>query len=252
MNWSLSAKARTVVLVTLALVTSGAANAGAATTSVDFGVTLTGPTKAKVGAEATYTIVVTNAGPDAESPKMRLAGGSGATDTSSGDPIKSISQTPTQGTCKNDGFGITCRLDDIAAGGSATVTVVAQVLGRDLPALDLQATVEPEKASAIDANAANNHVEFVTPIPKPIKIEGVPNRCTSKTFIVRVRTKVEGAKATKLVIDGRTLGSTAKNRLKVKVKAGELNPGTHDLSVIVQPTSGPPLTKEKVTFKTCA
>jgi hypothetical protein len=240
-----------IALAALGLAALVPQSATAATANADFGVTLTGATKAKLGEEVTYNIVVTNSGPDAESPKLRLAGGAGATDTSSGDPIKSVSEAPSQGTCKNDGFGVTCRLGDVAPGASATVAVVARILGRDLPAMDVQATVEPEKAGTADANAANNHVELVTPIPKPIKIQGVPNRCTSANFTVRVRTTVEGAKATKLIVDSKTLGSTAKNRLKVKVKAGDLPTGNHTLSVIVQPQAGPPLTKDSVKFKTC-
>ena len=174
------------IAMVLAALTAGSAGAG--TTSVDFGVTLTGPAKAKVGANETYTVTVTNAGPDTESPKMRLAGGAGATDTSTGEPVKTISQTPTQGACKNDGFGVTCRLGDIAPGATVTVTVgLVEPLERDVPRLDLQATIEPEKASAIDTNSANNHVELVTEVPTPIKIEGVPSRCTSKTIVLRVR-----------------------------------------------------------------
>jgi hypothetical protein len=236
----------------LAIAAVGAPSAGAGTTTLDFGVTLTGPAKAKVGEEVTYTAVVSNAGPGAESPKMRLAGGSGAVDTSTGEPLKIVSITPTQGTCKADGFGATCRLASIAPGASATVVVVAQALGRDLPALDVQATLEPEKASVVDSDAANNHVELVTPMPTPIKITGVPKNCTSKAFTVRVRTTVSGAKSTKVIIDNHTFGSTPKNRLKVKVGPDDLDPGSHTLSVVVQAGAGPPLTKDSVKFKTCA
>ena len=242
---------RNLALTALALLVLTVASAGAGTTSVDFGVTLTGPTKAKVGANETYTVTVTNAGPDTESPKMRLAGGAGATDTSTGEPVKTISQTPTQGACKNDGFGVTCRLGDIAPGATVTVTVVVEPLERDVPQLDLQATTEPEKASAIDANPANDHVELVTEVPTPIKIEGVPNRCTSKRIVLRVRARVgQAAKKTKVEIDGKVVGTTTKNRLKVTLKEGTLEPGTHKLSVIVQ-SAGPPLATLRTKFKTC-
>jgi hypothetical protein len=227
--------------------------AGAATTTVDFGVTLTGPAnaKAKVGSSTPYTVTVTNAGPDAESPHVRLTGGKGATDASSGDPIKVLDITASQGSCKNDGFGATCRLGDIPSGDSATVVVKVEPLERDVPSLELQATAEPEKAAVVDANAANNHVELDTEVPSPIKIEGVPNRCTSKAFVIRVRARVGTlAKLTKLEIDGRVVGSSPKNRLKAKVDPADIGKGKHQLSVTVQ-SSGPPLATLKDSFKTC-
>jgi hypothetical protein len=243
-------------LLCLALVAAVLAiptGAGAGTTTVDFGVTLTGPanTKSKVGASTPYTVTVTNAGPGSESVHLRLAGGKGATDASVGDPVKTLSETPTQGSCKNDGFGVTCRLGDIAPGSTVTVEVVVEPLERDVPSLDLQATVEPDKASVVDANAANDHVELDTEIPTPIKIEGVPNRCTSKKIVLRIRARVgQAAKQTKVEVDGDVLGSTSKNRLKVTIKAGSLDVGNHKLTVIVQ-SAGPPLATLKTKFKTC-
>ena len=245
--------AAALVLGGLAIAALPAGAGAGASASVDFGVTLTGPanTKTKVGAPTTYTVTVTNAGPSTESPKMRFAGGSGAVDTSTGEPVKTVSQTPTQGACKNDGFGVTCRLGEIAAGGSVTVTIVVEPLEDDVPTLDLQATTEPEKAAVPDVNPANNHAELDTEVPKPIKVEGVPNRCTSKKIVLRVRARVGTlAKLTKVEVDGSALGSSTKNRLKVKIKPGELPTGNHKLLVVVQ-SSGPPLATFKDKFKTC-
>ena len=245
---------RVLATVAVAVLMAVPAGAGAGTTSVDFGVTLTGPAnaKAKVGSETAYTVAVTNAGPGTDSVHVRLAGGKGATDTSTGDPVKSLSETPTQGSCKNDGFGVTCRLGDIAPGATVTVEVVVEPLERDVPNLDLQATVEPDKASVVDTNSANDHVELDTEVPAPIKIEGVPNRCTSKKFVLRVRARVGAlAKQTKLEIDGKVLASSSKNRLKVKVNPAEIGTGNHRLAVTVQ-SAGPPLATFKDSFKTCA
>jgi hypothetical protein len=244
---------KALVPVALVLAALAVADAGAGTVSVDFGVTLTGPakTKSKVGAPTTYTVSVTNAGPGTESPHVRLAGGFGATDASNGEPVKTLSETPSQGTCKNDGFGVTCRLGDIAPGATVTVEVVVVPEEGDVPNLDLQATLEPEKASVVDTNPANNHVELDTEIPKPIKIEGVPNRCTSKKIVIRIRARVGTlAKQVKLEIDGTVRGSTGKNRLKVSLKEGALEPGSHKLMVTVQ-SAGPPLATFKDKFKTC-
>jgi hypothetical protein len=244
---------KALIPVALVLAVLAVADAGAGTVSVDFGVTVTGPAKAKskVGAPTTYSVTVTNAGPGTESPHLRLAGGFGATDAGSGEPVKTLSQTPSQGTCKNDGFGVTCRLGGIAPGATVTVEVVVVPEEEDVPTLDLQATLEPEKASVVDTNSANNHVELDTEIPKPIKIEGVPNRCTSKKIVIRIRARVGTlAKQVKLEVDGDTLGSTSKNRLKVRIKEGALAPGSHKLTVIVQ-SAGPPLATFKDKFKTC-
>jgi hypothetical protein len=244
------------VLVPLTLAAAAIAipaGAGAGTTTVDFGVTVTGPptAKAKVGSETTYTVAVTNAGPDTEGAHVRLTGGKGASDAETGEPVKVLSVDATQGSCKDDGFGATCRLGDIAPGATATVTVVIEPLERDVPNLDLQATVDPERAAVVDASAANNHVELDTEVPEPIKIEGVPNRCTSNAFVIRVRARVGTlAKLTKLEVDNKVLGSSTKNRLKVKVNPDDIGPGNHKLSVVVQ-SSGPPLATLKDSFKTC-
>ena len=240
-----------IVLVVAAVAVP--AGAGAGTTTVDFEVAVTGPpkAKAKVGSGATYTVLVTNAGPGTEGAHVRLTGGSGATDATTGDPVKVLSIDNSQGSCKDDGFGATCRLGDIAPGAMAVVTVIVEPLERDVPNLDLQATVEPEKAAVVDANAANDHVELDTAVPEPIKVEGVPNRCTSDKFVIRVRARVGAlAKLTKLEIDNKVLGSSRKNRLKVKVNPDDIGPGTHKLSVVVQ-SSGPPLATFRDKFKTC-
>jgi hypothetical protein len=103
----------------------------------------------------------------------------------------------------------------------------------------------------VDADAANNHVELDTEVPSPIKIEGVPNRCTSKSFVIRVRARVGTlAKLTKLEIDNKVVGSSVKNRLKVKLDPADIGVGKHKLSVTVQ-SSGPPLATLNDSFKTC-
>jgi hypothetical protein len=229
-----------------------APGAGAATTNADFGVTLTGPPASKVGAPTTYTVAVANAGPDTESVKMRFAGGSGAVDTGTGEPVKTVSQTPTQGTCKNDGFGVTCRLGDVAPAATATVTIVLLPQQADVPSLDVQATIQPDKASTVDANPANDHAELVTRIPAPIKVQGVPGGCTSKKIVLRVRTKVGSAAGqTKLIVDGAVLAHGAKSKLTATIAPDDLKPGRHNLAVIVQSSDGPPLATLKAKFKTC-
>lgn len=253
MDRSRATIARGFGLIALTLAAVGAAQAGgAATTAADFGVTVTGPATAKLGEQVTYTIALTNSGPDAESAKLRFAGGTGATDTTTGEPLKTISQTPSQGTCKNDGTGVICRPDSIASGATVSIVVVAEVLSRDLPALDVQATVQPEKASAIDASHANDHAELVTAVPDPVKLKGVPQGCASRPFTLKVKTKVAAGAKTKLIVDRKALGSTTSSKLTVKVEPDELGPGNHDVTVVVQPAAGPPLAKEKAAFKTCA
>lgn len=80
----------------------------------------------------------------------------------------------------------------------------------------------------------------------------MPTSCASRPFTLKVKTKVAAGPKTKLIVDRKALGSTSGSKLSVKVEPDELGTGNHDVTVVVQPEAGPPLAKEKATFKTCA
>jgi uncharacterized repeat protein (TIGR01451 family) len=111
--------------------------------SADLSVTQTdAPDPIAFGGQITYTITVTNHGPDALT-----------TTTLTDDLPESnfVSATPTQGDCSQSAGIVTCNLGGIASGASATVTVVIQ--GGLGPSL---ANVVSVSGNLTDPNPANN------------------------------------------------------------------------------------------------
>ena len=88
----------------------------------------TGPRSSSVGGKATYTVVITNAGPGTEAAKMRLTRGRGATNVEQGEPLRTTSQSATQGTCFSDKKGVICRVGEIKPGDTVKVRVGRQGL----------------------------------------------------------------------------------------------------------------------------
>jgi hypothetical protein len=243
--------ARICAIATVVLV-AFAAPAPAGVDRADFVLTLEGPQSALVGGDSTYRIAVTNSGPDKVSAKLRLASGRGAGDTDDGAPLKTLSQTTTAGSCKNDGTGVICRPGSLSVGETVRVTVAAKVLAAMRPKLAVQATVEPETPEAgVDPDKSNNHVELQTPIANPISVKGLPGGCATKPFKLSVATAVVGAERTKVIVDGKVAGKSAKAKLKVPIKPGDLKHGDHALSIVIQGGGGPPLATLKRKFKTC-
>jgi uncharacterized repeat protein (TIGR01451 family) len=76
------------------------------------------PTRAPTGQNRTYTITVTNNGPE-------TAYGVTVTDTLPGS-VTFVSATPSQGSCVRSGVIVTCYLGSIASGGNATVSLVVK------------------------------------------------------------------------------------------------------------------------------
>jgi uncharacterized repeat protein (TIGR01451 family) len=90
------------------------AKIGPASTAADL--TLTGtvsPNPVQTGDQFTYTVVVTNSGPD-DAPDVTVS------TSASSHAVSFISASPTQGTCQ----GVTCALGTVPSGGAATVAVV--------------------------------------------------------------------------------------------------------------------------------
>jgi uncharacterized repeat protein (TIGR01451 family) len=92
-----------------------------ATTTADLGVVMTDSADpASIGEDLTFTVTITNSGPDA-------AGGVRLTDVVLGNTVF-VSATPTQGTCTAVTFfgeqDVSCQLGALASGASATVDIV--------------------------------------------------------------------------------------------------------------------------------
>ncbi|MDX6584299.1 MAG: hypothetical protein QOI10_3483 [Solirubrobacterales bacterium] len=229
------------------------ATAGPAPTpaQTDFGVTLDGPSETSVGGHATYTMEVTNAGPDKEEAKLRFTKGHGATSFEDGQPVRTISQSTTKGDCETDPLGVICRFGQLAPGAKAKVEVVLKVFAEDEPKLLAQATVAPELSDAADPNPANDHAEVTTPLRDPITVDGVPDNCATHPFKVKVVTDVPKSKKTKVLIDNKVLDTSSSSKLSVTVKPSDLDKGLHKLSVVVQGGGGPALASLTRKFKTC-
>lgn len=110
--------------------------------NADLSITKTGSAFVQSGASITYNITVQNAGP------------ANASNVMVNDPLPAgetlVSATPSQGTCSGT---VTCSLGSISSGGSATITIVANVTAPCGSTLDNTATVSGHQP---DPNSSNN------------------------------------------------------------------------------------------------
>lgn len=221
--------------------------------AADFAISFTGPATARVGEQITYDVLLANQGPEAESARFRLTGGSGADDTSDGSSVETISATPSRGTCETDVFGAFCRVPSVQPGAPVSVAVVIEVAVVDVPKMQVQATVEDDQTEndIQDFAGVNNHFELITEVQQPIKLRGVPRGCASRPFALTTKTRVVGGKRTKLVVDGKVVDTTSGSKLKARVDPAELDGAKHDVAVVIQSDLGPPLAELEQSFKTC-
>lgn len=131
--------------------TTTTVGAGAPAGTADVSVTKTGPASVLNGDNATYTLVVSNAGPDP------------ATTVTLTDPLPTqatlVSATPTQGSCSGT-TTITCDLGTINSMASATVTIVATLsTATPINQAQNQANVT---AAETDPNLGNNSSAIVS------------------------------------------------------------------------------------------
>jgi uncharacterized repeat protein (TIGR01451 family) len=133
-----------------ATVTGSVAGAAA-----DLAVTNVGPANANEGDNATYTVTVTNNGPNA-------ATGVVLTDTL-GANLRYVSATASQGTFTQSGSVVTFNVGSIAVGGSVTLTVTAQATEEGN--LTNSASVT---ATSSDPNSANNSAAATTAVAEPL------------------------------------------------------------------------------------
>jgi uncharacterized repeat protein (TIGR01451 family) len=110
--------------------------------NADLSITKTGSAFVQSGGSITYNITVQNAGP------------ANASNVMVNDPLPAgetlVSATPSQGTCSGT---VTCSLGSISSGGSATITIVANVTAPCGSTLDNTATVSGHQP---DPNSSNN------------------------------------------------------------------------------------------------
>jgi uncharacterized repeat protein (TIGR01451 family) len=156
------------------------------------------PDPATLNGQITYTMVVTNNGPDT------------ATGVTAADPLPAgtsfVSVSTTQGTCANNAGLIQCSIGTLAKGASATITLV--VTATQTGTITNTVTVvgkEPE------SNTANNTATATTLVPAPL----VPPKPKPKppvvcyTFTVSSKTLTVGKKGT-LVVTVRNRGKAVR------------------------------------------
>ena len=167
------------------------------------------PDPATLNGQITYTMVVTNNGPDT------------ATGVTAADPLPAgtsfVSVSSTQGTCANNGGLIQCSLGTIAKGASVTITLV--VTATQVGTVTNTVTVvgkEPE------SNTANNTATATTLVPAPLvppKPKPVPVVCD--TFTVSSKTLTVGKKTT-ITVTVKNKGKAVKGA-KVVVRGAGIN-----------------------------
>ena len=120
----------------------------AAAATPDLSLAMTGPASVVAGANAVYTLVVTNLGPSAASAVT-------VTDQATGASVSST--TTSQGACTIVSTNVNCNLGSIASGSSVTITVTLKPASQTTN----QASVS---SSAADPNPANNNASVTTTV----------------------------------------------------------------------------------------
>jgi uncharacterized repeat protein (TIGR01451 family) len=120
----------------------------------DLAISKTGPADAAASSRATYTIVVTNRGPAVADQLI-------VTDTLP-EGTSLVSASLSGGTCSSTSREVTCRLDLLAVGDSATMSVTIDTGNSESGPMVNTATV---RSATRDTNLANNTATFRTGSP---------------------------------------------------------------------------------------
>ncbi len=131
----------------LILAAGAAASVSAQVLGTDLSITKSAAATGSVGSNITYTIVASNLGP-------LTANGVAVTDSLPAGTAF-VSATSTQGTCSGTAT-VMCSVGTLLAGGSATITIVAQATAAG--SITNSATVTP----TTDSNPANNTASATT------------------------------------------------------------------------------------------
>jgi uncharacterized repeat protein (TIGR01451 family) len=165
------------------------------------------PDPATLNGQITYTMVVTNNGPDT------------ATGVTAADPLpvgtSFVSVSSTQGSCANNGGLIQCSIGTLAKGASATITLV--VTATQTGTITNEVTVVGKEA---ESNTANNRASATTLVPAPLvpptpKPQPKPQPVVCYTFTVSTKTVTVG-KTKRIVVTVRSRGKVVANA-KVRI-----------------------------------
>ncbi len=127
----------------------------------DVGVSVSGPTSARVGQSVTFKVSVVNSGPDAATGVVLK------TPVPAGATLDSVSSTTGDG-CTTGGGTTTCILGTLAAGTTATVTMILTVTKEG------QLILAPSAQGDYDPNAANNSSSTTVTVLSPTALPPAP------------------------------------------------------------------------------
>ncbi len=178
------------------------------------------PDPVAVGSNLTYTILVTNIGPD---PATAIA----LTDLLPASTVY-VSATPSQGSCMNVAGTVTCSLLSLPAGGSATVSIVVT----SSVAATITNTVAVT-ATELDPDLANNSAMAVTTVLDPPVVTVPPaslSVCPGSNAVFSVTATGEPPLAYQWRLAGTNLAGQTSATLTIN-NVSNANAGSYDVVV---------------------